>query len=125
MVQWLRLHTPNAGSPGSIPQGPRSHNPQPKKILHATMKIKDPIMCLVTQLCPTLCNPMDRSLPGSSVHGNSPGKNTDWSGLPFPSPEDLPNSGIGPRSPSLQKSPLLSEPPGKPCVPQLRPRAAK
>ena len=33
-------------------------------------------MCLVTQLCPTLCNLMDCSLPGSSVHGNSSGKNT-------------------------------------------------
>ena len=31
---------------------------------------------LVTQLCPTLCDPMDCSLPGSSVHGDSPGKNT-------------------------------------------------
>ena len=27
------------------------------------------------QLCPTLCDPMDYSLPGSSVHGDSPGKN--------------------------------------------------
>ena len=33
-------------------------------------------LCLVTQLCPTLCNHMDCSPPGSSVHGNSPGKNT-------------------------------------------------
>ena len=32
--------------------------------------------CLSAQLCPTLCNPMDCSLPGSSVHGDSPGKNT-------------------------------------------------
>ena len=31
---------------------------------------------LVTQSWPTLCNPMDCSLPGSSVHGDSPGKNT-------------------------------------------------
>ena len=30
----------------------------------------------VVQLCPTLCNPMDCSPPGSSVHGDSPGKNT-------------------------------------------------
>ena len=29
----------------------------------------------VAQLCPTLCNPMDCSLPGSSVHGDSLGKN--------------------------------------------------
>ena len=28
------------------------------------------------QLCSALCDPMDCSLPGSSVHGNSPGKNT-------------------------------------------------
>ena len=33
-------------------------------------------MCLVTQLCPTFCNPMDCSLPGSSVHEDSPCKNT-------------------------------------------------
>ena len=32
---------------------------------------------LVAQSCPTLCNPMDYSLPGSSVHGNSSGKNTE------------------------------------------------
>ena len=31
---------------------------------------------VVTQPCPTLCHPMDCSLPGSSVHGDSPGKNT-------------------------------------------------
>ena len=31
---------------------------------------------LVAQLCPTLCNPMDCNLPGSSVHAESPGKNT-------------------------------------------------
>ena len=37
-----------------------------------------------------------------------------WSGLPFPSPGDLPNSGIEPRSPSLQADSLLSETPGKP-----------
>ena len=34
------------------------------------------VLRLVTQLCPTLCKPMDCSPPGSSVHGNSPGKNT-------------------------------------------------
>ena len=33
-------------------------------------------MCLVTQSCQTLCDPMDCSLPGSSVHADSPGKNT-------------------------------------------------
>ena len=33
-------------------------------------------MCLVAQSCLTLCNPMDYSPPGSSIHGDSPGKNT-------------------------------------------------
>ena len=33
-------------------------------------------LCLVAQSCPPLCNPMDCNLPGFSVHGNSPGKNT-------------------------------------------------
>ena len=36
-----------------------------------------------------------------------------WSGLPFPSPEDLPNPGIEPGSPALQADHLPSEPPGK------------
>ena len=33
-------------------------------------------VCLAAQSCPTLCDPMYRSSPGSSVHGDSPGKNT-------------------------------------------------
>ena len=33
-------------------------------------------VCLVAQSCPALCDPMDCSLPGTSVHGNSPEKNT-------------------------------------------------
>ena len=39
-----------------------------------------------------------------------------WSGLPFPSPGDLPDPGIEPRSPSLQADALPSEPPGKAVV---------
>ena len=35
-----------------------------------------------------------------------------WSGLPFLSPGDLPDPGIGPRSPTLQADALTSEPPG-------------
>ena len=36
-----------------------------------------------------------------------------WSGLPFPSPRDVPNPGIKPWSPALQADSVLSEPPGK------------
>ena len=39
-----------------------------------------------------------------------------WSGLPFPSPGDLPNPGIEPGSPVLQTDALLSEPP---ILPQM------
>ena len=39
-----------------------------------------------------------------------------WSGLPFPSPGDLPNPGIEPGSPALEADALTSEPPGKPSV---------
>ena len=35
------------------------------------------LLCLVTQLCLTLSNPMDCSPPGSSVYGDSPGKNAE------------------------------------------------
>mgnify|MGYP006996402882 CR=1 FL=1 len=40
-----------------------------------------------------------------------------WSGTPCPPPEDLPNPGIEPRSPTLQADSLLSKPPGKPKNP--------
>ena len=36
-----------------------------------------------------------------------------WSGLPFPSPGDLPNPGVEPRSPALQADTLPSEPQGR------------
>ena len=59
------------------------------------------------QSCPTLCHPMSCSLPGSSVHGNSPGKNTRM-GCHF-----LLDIGIKSRSPTLWADSLLSEAPGK------------
>ena len=51
---------------------------------------------------------MGYSLPGSSVHEFS--RQEYWSGLPFPSPEDLPDPEIKPRSPALQVDTLPSEP---------------
>ena len=39
-----------------------------------------------------------------------------WSRLPFPSPGDLPDPGIEPRSPTLLADALLTEPPGKPFL---------
>ena len=43
-----------------------------------------------------------------------------WSGLPFPSPGDLPNPGIEPGSPVLQADALPSEPPGNHIRDQFR-----
>ena len=75
---------------------------------------------LIAVLCPTLCNSMGCNPPGSSVRGDSPGKNTRVSGHVLntgvgchPPPGDLPNSGIEPRSPTLPADSLSSEPPGK------------
>ena len=67
---------------------------------------------LVAQSCLTLCDPMDCSLPGSSVHGDSPGRNTGV-GCHDPLQGDLPNPGIEPRSPASQADSLLSKPLGK------------
>ena len=39
-----------------------------------------------------------------------------WNGLPFPSPGDLLNPGIEPKSPALQVDSLPAEPPGKPII---------
>ena len=54
---------------------------------------------------------MDCSSPGSSVHGISQAEY--WSRLPGPSPGDLPDPGIEPRSPWWQADSLLAEPSGK------------
>ena len=51
----------------------------PKMIQHGRRVNSDvycELLCLVTQSCPTLCDDMDCSLPGSSVHGDFPDKNT-------------------------------------------------
>ena len=65
----------------------------------------------VAQSCPTLCDPMDYSPPGFSSMEFS--RQECWSRLPFPSPGDLPDPGIEPRSPALQTDALASEPSGK------------
>ena len=66
----------------------------------------------VAQSCPTLCDPMDCSPPGSSVHGILQARILEW--LPFSSPGDLPKPGIEPGSRALQADSLPSEPPRKP-----------
>ena len=67
---------------------------------------------LVAQSCPTLCNPKDRSPPGSSVHGDSPNEHTGVGCHALPT-GDLPNPGIKPRSPVLASlvAQLVKNPP--------------
>ena len=66
------------------------------------------MLVLVTQSCLTVCDPMDCSPPGSSVHEIF-SRQGYWSVLPFPSPGDLPNPGIEARSPALQADSLPTE----------------
>ena len=66
------------------------------------------MVLLVAQLCPTLCDPMDCSLQAPLSMEFF--RQEYWSGLPFPSPEDLPDPRIKPRSSVLQADSLSSEP---------------
>ena len=50
------------------------------------------------QLCPSLCNPMDCSSPGSSVHGILQARILEWVAMLSP-PRDLPDPGIESVSP--------------------------
>ena len=73
------------------------------------------VLCFVLLLgCVWLCDPMNCRPPGSSVHGFS--RQEAWSGLPFPTPGDLPDSGIQPVSPALQADFFTAEPPGIPST---------
>ena len=65
----------------------------------------------VAQSCPTLYGPMDSTLRQAPPSmGFS--RQEYWNGLSFPSPGNLPDPGIEPKSPALQADALPSEPPG-------------
>ena len=63
------------------------------------------LLLFVSKSCPTLFQPRDTSPPVSSKA---------WSGLPFPSPGDLPDRGIKPVPLALASRFFTTEPPGKP-----------
>ena len=67
---------------------------------------------LVTKSCLTLCDPMDCSLPGSSVHGDSLAGIMEWVAIPFTRGSSWYRIEL--RSPALQVDSLPSEPSGKP-----------
>ena len=66
------------------------------------------VVVLVIELCLTLCDPMDCSPLGSSVHGILQARILEWVAIPF-SRGSIPDPGIEPRSPTLQADSLLSE----------------
>ena len=72
--------------------------------IHCTMNWK--VKVLVAQPYLTLCDPMDCSLPGSSVCGILQARVPEWVAVPFPG--NLPNLGTESGSPSLQADSSLS-----------------
>ena len=79
----------------------------PPKVLLSKVKVKS---LSRVRLFETLWTVAHQGPPSMGFSGQE-----YWSGLPFPSPGDLSNPGIEPRSPALQVDALLSESPGKPC----------
>ena len=63
------------------------------------------VVILVTKLCLILCNPIDYSLPGSSVHGISQAKILEW--IAFSFLRNFPDPRIEPTSLALQADSLL------------------
>ena len=78
--------------------------------LHGTMKVKSESE--VPQSCPLFATLWTVAYQAPPSMGFS--RQEYWSGLPFPSPGDLPDSEIEPGSPTLQADALTSQPPGKP-----------
>ena len=74
---------------------------------HSTSSLPQPLKVKVAQSCLALCHPMD-----CTVHGILQARILEW--VAFPSPGDLPDQEIEPRSLALQVDFLSAEPQGKP-----------
>ena len=113
-LKWVHFHfSPTQGWPhtsvlrGNPPSGQGSSDNPDHSLLRPRVRMKSvKVKVLVTQSCPTLCDPMDYSPPGSSVHGILQARILGW--VPFPPPGDLPNPMIQVRSPALQADSSLS-----------------
>ena len=85
-------------------------------MLVSVVQLSDLVMCDKSlQLCSTLFDPMDCSLPGYLCSWGF-SRQGYWRGFPFPPPRDLPNPGIKSvslMSPALAGGSLPLEPPGK------------
>ena len=79
------------------------HAPQTSQVIHS--------LFLSLSQVPLFLTPWTVAYQAPSSMGFS--RQEYWSGLPFPSPGDLPDPGIKLGSPALQADALTSEPPGK------------
>ena len=70
---------------------------------------------LISKLCPTLCSlcPIPQTVDHQVPLSIGSSQQEYWSGLPLPSPGDLPNLGTEPTSPALASGIFTTEPPGK------------
>ena len=101
----------------SLSRGQQFHNPRKTKPKerpeHKTKGINRVcVRVLVTQLCPTLCDSMDTvaAVACQALLSMEFSRQEYWSGLPFPSPGDLPDPGIKPGTPGLQADSLSTKP---------------
>ena len=84
-------------------------------ILHDIALLKGRMcVCVCSQLCSTLCDLMYCSPSGQAPPSMEFSRQEYWSELPFPSPEDVPASGIKSISPALAGRFFTTEPSGKP-----------
>ena len=77
--------------------------------------------CLVVKLCPSLCNPMDHSPPGSSVHGCSQARILEWVAISSSRGSSPPRDGT--HGSCLSGKFFITEPPGKPLATHWLPGA--
>ena len=75
-------------------------------------EVSQKVKVFISETYPTLCDPMDCGLPGSSVHGILQVRVLEWVAMLSP-PGNLPDPGVQPKSPALQADSLLTEPQGK------------
>ena len=71
------------------------------------------LCCSASQLCPTLCNPIDCSPPGSSVHGIFQARVLEWAAIPFSRGSSLPRDQT--RVSRIHRRVLTAEPSERPC----------
>ena len=99
---------------------PRCTGTEEKAVTSDVVTADLPSLLLVIQSCPTVCDLMDYSPPGSSVHGISQTRILERVVIPFSRGSSRPR--IEPSSPALQADSLLSEPSGKPLCQLGAPR---